>query len=127
MPSALHRIEPRLLSVPGLYGPAGEPSFDTMPALSMPLMAQLQPGGAQGLGLSPLLGLLAASLFSRNAQGPGMLQMGLPPVPEEKPNDEPVDVMPDTMKFGDAFAKARKMGLVEFTWRGKPYTTKLKE
>jgi hypothetical protein len=126
MPSALHRIEPRLLSVPGLYGSAGEPSFDTMPALSMPLMSRLQ-GQLQGPGLSPLLGLLAASLFSRGAQGPGMLEMGLPAIPEEKPNDEPLDVMPDELKFGDAFAKARKMGLVEFTWRGKPYTTKLKE
>jgi hypothetical protein len=42
-------------------------------------------------------------------------------------NDEPLDLMPDAMKFGDAFGKARKMGLVEFTWRGKSYTTQLKE
>lgn len=41
--------------------------------------------------------------------------------------DAPLDIMSDAMKFGDAFGKARKMGLVQFTWRGKDYTTKLKE
>lgn len=123
MPSALHRIEPRLLTIPQFYGSAGEPSLLMgMPNTSMPPMSYLQ-GQSQGPGLSPLLGLLAASLFSGQAQSP---QMGVL-ARTEKPNDESIDIMPSEMKFGDAFAKARKMGLVEFTWRGNPYTTKLKE
>lgn len=39
-------------------------------------------------------------------------------------NERTVDAMADSLRFNQAFAKARKMGLVEFTWRGKPYTTK---
>jgi len=119
------RIEPSLLSVPQFYGSAGEPSMMSMPTPSMPPMSRLQPGmGQGGPGMSPLLGLLAMGLFSQQAQSP---QMGLLALPDEKPNDEPKDVMPDSMPFKKAFATARKMGLVEFTWRGKPYTTKLKE
>lgn len=33
----------------------------------------------------------------------------------------------DKMGFGEAFAKAREKGKKEFTWKGKPYTTKYKE
>ena len=32
----------------------------------------------------------------------------------------------DTMPFGQAFASARKAGLQQFNWKGKPYTTKQK-
>lgn len=60
--------------------------------------------------------------YSKSSQGP---QIPLSKLAEkiEKPNDEPLDVMPDSLTFSKAFAKARKLGLVEFTWRGKPYTT----
>lgn len=118
----IHRIEPRLLSIPQFYGSPGEPLLGQMPSPVMPPLSRLQPP-SQGPGMSPLLGLLAASLFSQQAQSP---QMGLLAT-DEKPNDEPLDVMPDDMNFKKAFSTARKMGLVEFTWRGKPYTTKLKE
>jgi len=33
----------------------------------------------------------------------------------------------DTLSFGKAFNIARKMGLEVFNWKGKPYTTKLRE
>ena len=45
----------------------------------------------------------------------------------DNPNDEPLDIMPGQMRFDKAFAKARKMGLVQFTWRGKSYTTELRK
>jgi hypothetical protein len=86
------------------------------------MMGNMQP---QGSPIGLLLGLAGMGLLTpRAAQGP---QMGLLAMPDEKPNDEPLDIMPDEMPFKKAFAQARKMGLVEFTWRGKPYTTQLKE
>jgi hypothetical protein len=179
MPSALHRIEPQLLTMPQFYGSAGEPSLLMgMPNTSMPPMSQGQP---QGPGMAPLLGMLAASLFSGQAQAPNGIMAGVGRNPYDaeargpleqfmrlmqqhgKPidiqamqdpserlsndqlgyitrnaaattenairqrQDEPIDIMDGNLGFSDAFAKARKMGLVEFTWRGRPYTTKLKE
>ena len=123
MPSPLHRIEPQLLSMPQFYGSAGEPSLLTTPSL-MPQVRGMPM--QQGAGLSPLLGLLAAGgMFAPNdVQTPQMPQM---PRPMDKVNDEPLDVMPDVMKFKDAFGLARRTGLVQFTWRGKSYTTQLKE
>jgi hypothetical protein len=119
----VHRIEPRLLSVPQFYGSPGEPLLGQMPSPVMPPFSRLQAPQAQGPGMTPLLGLLAAGLFSQGAQAPNMGLLAMP----EKPNDEPLDIMPDDLPFKKAFAQARKMGLVEFTWRGKPYTTQLKE
>lgn len=148
--------------------------FMGMPSPNMPSYMQ---GQSQGPSMSPLLGLLAASLFSGQAQAPNgimarvgrnpydqtqgllerLLQQHGKPIdiqamqdPSERLSDdqlgyitrnaaattedairqrqdEPVDVMDGSLGFSDAFAKARKMGLVEFTWRGRPYTTKLKE
>ena len=46
------------------------------------------------------------------------------PAPKEMAT---LDIMPNSLPFGKAFATARKMGLVEFTWRGANYTTKYKE
>ena len=121
---AVHRIDPTLFNIPQMYGSAGEPSL-----LSMPSIGSYQGGPRSmhsGGSMAPLLALLGGGLgglLSGNAQAPDM-----PPAPQPEPqwNDEPLDIMPDNMKFGDAFAKARKMGLQVFTWRGKPYTTKLK-
>ena len=78
--------------------------------------------------MMPLLGLLGGGLgglLSGNAMAPEMPPAPAPP-PLPPANDEPIDIMPDSMKFKEAFAKARKMGLQVFTWRGKPYTTEVK-
>lgn len=122
MASPLHRIEPRLLTVPQLYGSAGEPSLDTTPTPSMPPFSRLQ--SSQGPSLSIPLAALAMLLggYGKEAKGPQIPLSKL----VEKPNDEPLDVMPDSLTFSKAFGRARKLGLVEFTWRGKPYTTELK-
>lgn len=118
----IHRIDPSFLTVPQFYGSPGEPTLGRLPQV---------PGGNPNLshqavgGVNPmLLGLLASSaMMPGNAQAPVQQQQAKP---EEQPNDEPIDVMPDYLKFGPAFDKARKMGLQVFTWRGRNYTTKLK-
>ena len=73
-----------------------------------------------GIPLAALAMLLGG--YGKEARGPQIPLSKL----AEKPNDEPLDVMPDSLTFSKAFAKARKLGLVEFTWRGKPYTTAVK-
>ena len=121
--SPLHRIDPQWLTTPQFYSSAGEPSLLSVPNLTPQMRGMpMQQGGA----LSPLMGLLAAGgMFAPNdVQTPQMPQM---PRPMDKVNDEPLDVMPDVMKFKDAFGLARRTGLVQFTWRGKSYTTQLKE
>lgn len=77
------------------------------------------------LGPMALMGLLG--MYPQEANGPQMGLLAPQPKPMDQVNDEPLDIMPDSMKFGEAFGKARKMGLVQFTWRGKDYTTKLRE
>ena len=192
MPSALHRIDPQLLTIPHFYGSPGEPTLGRLPNTQMPMQQ------AQGMGMGPLMAILAGGglgAMSGNAQAPGILAgMGRNPYdpiqsrmgPLEQlmfqlhqpgrsdfvgnaaaesrngplvsrindPNheqpltqdqlgymaknaqaitndaikqDTPVDVMSSDLGFNKAFAMARKMGLEEFTWRGKPFTTKLKE
>ena len=76
------------------------------------------------------IGLLMAGLFnSRNADAPQTQPNA--PMPQAAPAPEQemptLDIMPDGLPFGKAFATARKMGLVEFQWRGANYTTKYKE
>jgi hypothetical protein len=119
----LHRIEPQLLTLPQFYGSAGEPTLGALPSLGPQSRGMPMP---QGGALAPmaLMGLLG--MYPQQANGPGILAPP-PSPPMDKLNDEPLDIMPDSMKFGEAFGKARKMGLVQFTWRGKDYTTKLKE
>lgn len=40
---------------------------------------------------------------------------------------ETLDDMPSNLTFGSAFKLARQRGLMEFFWRGKKYTTKVKK
>ena len=118
----VHRIEPRLFTVPEFYGSAGEPTLGRLPRVQNPMqMGQAPSGGLLGMLAAGLLG--GGMISSKQAQTPLLAQIAS----MEKPNDEPLDVMPDKLKFKQAFAKARKMGLEIFTWRGKDYTTKLKE
>jgi hypothetical protein len=120
----VHRIEPRLLTQPQFYGSPGEPTLGLLPRVQNPMMSGQAPSG--GL-LAPGIGaLLAGLLYPGNAQGPNTGPLD-PVNPLDVPNDEPVDIMPDSMNFKKAFAKARKMGLQIFTWRGKNYTTQYKE
>lgn len=122
MLDAVHGVEPGLLTMPRFYGSAGEPTLGNLPNVGSgsPYM-----GMHGNSGINPmLLGLLAsAGMMPSSAQAPVQAQL---PKPDEVPNDSPVDVMPDYLKFGPAFAKAKHMGLDVFTWRGNTYTTKLK-
>lgn len=56
-------------------------------------------------------------------------ELGYSPVKKKKSDilQETIGSKYDKMGFGEAFAKARKKGEKEFSWRGKPYTTKYKE
>lgn len=56
-------------------------------------------------------------------------ELGYSPVKKKKSEILQETTAPkyDSMGFGEAFAKARKKGEKEFSWRGKPYTTKYKE
>lgn len=44
-----------------------------------------------------------------------------------RPEEEPLlDVMPDKLSFNQAFAQARRGGLLTFMWRGNKFNTKVK-
>ena len=75
----------------------------------------------------PLMALLGGGMaMSGEAQGPAEPQRAVWKKPERSVDVYDETMMPDELKFGRAFAKARSRGLEEFSWRGKRYNTKLK-
>lgn len=118
---ALHRIDPILGSMPAVqdWGPA----LRGLPTLGPRTNYQ----EAQGTAMGMVLPLLAMGMMSPGEAGAP--EMPLPNVSNASfspPEYQRKDVMPDNLAFGPAFRKARQLGLSEFTWRGKRYTTELK-
>lgn len=110
----IHRIDPQFLSMPAF----GQDLPFTMPEVDSRVPHYRTPqGSAMGM-LAPLLAMGLS--FPGEAGAPEM-----PWVPKA-PEEPLLDVMPDSLAFGPAFKKARKMGLQIFEWRGKKYTTELK-
>ena len=88
----VHRIEPRLFTVPEFYGSAGEPTLGRLPRVQNPMqMGQAPSGGLLGMLAAGLLG--GGMMSSKQAQTPLLAQIAS----LEKPNDEPLDVMPDRL------------------------------
>lgn len=104
--------------------PSFGPQLGALPSLGPRVAYPQAQGSLMGMA-APLLGMGLMG-FSQEAGGPEMplpnvSQAGLSP-----PEYQRQDVMPDNLTFGSAFRKARQLGLQEFTWRGKRYTTELK-
>ena len=127
MPKPLHRIEPQLLAMPEFMGSAGEPSLGSASGWTSPGRPSATERGPS-IPLMALMGMGAAGMMGMGgeAQGPAEPQMAIWKKPEREVDTYDADVMPDELKFGRAFAKAKGQGLPEFTWRGKRYNTKLK-
>ena len=82
---SLHRIEPRLLTVPQFYGSPGEPQLGSLPKTYMPSMSSLQPT-QPSIGGMVSLAALAAMLGSGKAEAP--TGIGSLFNTELKPNEE---------------------------------------
>ena len=118
------------MTSPVMYGSAGEPTLGDLPPVYGRTMRPS--AGPMGSPMGIPIGLLMAGLFnSRNADAPQTQPMPNAQMPQAAPAPEQemptLDIMSAALPFGKAFATARKMGLVEFTWRGANYTTKYKE
>lgn len=130
------RIEPQLLSVPDMLRTHGEPRLGNIPNVAPRVPLGIGGGGgAGGAGLSMAQALAwGPALMSGLLRAGGTDQVPGQSPPQPEPNVQrasgvirrPQAPAPAAEEaFGPAFAKARKAGLDEFTWRGKRYHTRL--
>lgn len=116
------RIEPMMLTVPQLYGNAGEPGWMTMPSrVGSDAPMSFPDSGALGLAV-PLA--ILAMLAPGSANTPGIEQIRRFASGRIKPAADDTSAQ---IPFGAAFARARRAGLQEFIWRGKRYNTRYRE
>lgn len=127
MRSAIHRIEPQFLTMSDFpYGSAGEPQLTMPPSLAGRYVRPGPGRGATGTPLAMPLGAMFMMGAAESLNQPVQANRREVSGRVERPQP-PSDQMPDELKFGMAFARARKMGLAEFSWRGERYTTQLAE
>ena len=97
------------MTSPVMYGSAGEPTLGDLPPVYGRTMRPS--AGPMGSPMGIPIGLLMAGLFnSRNADAPQTQPNA--PMPQSAPAPEQemptLDIMPDGLPFGKAFAAARK-------------------
>lgn len=113
----VRRIEPQILSAPNFYGSPGEPGLYSSPTVG----GNLAPVQFSGVSMASLLALLAGSgLLMRS----DVVDQEINHRTAEGKIKSAEDIMPEELNFGKAFAKARRMGLKEFSWRGRRFNTR---
>ncbi|MCI0421400.1 MAG: hypothetical protein L0312_19615 [Acidobacteria bacterium] len=117
-----------MLSVPEFYGSAGEPFMGHIPSIG-PAMPMSMPTLGSPIGL--ILGLGAMGMMRPQPVADDPIQLDMQRITDALRNRlramENETLEAESPSFGQAFSRARKAGLNEFSWRGRQFHTRLRE